>query len=119
METLLRQQEALLARPFKHKISQKYVPDDEIKWKNYKRPIMPVRNKRIHMLAVPVRVRPKYEPVEVPSTIINRAVLEATCTPRLNHLSRPLVRYIAQLLRIITYCWNDIKTNLIPCLVEC
>ncbi|GLV34244.1 Testicular haploid expressed gene [Carabus blaptoides fortunei] len=43
---------------------------------------------------MPLKVRSKYEPDEVPSTIINRAVLEATCTPRLNHLSRPLVRLL-------------------------
>lgn len=89
----------LLAKCSRRKIGKKFsANEDDYKKKgrfdDLKRPIMPIKNRRIDMMSVPIRITPKFQvPVEESSTNVNRAALETVCTPRLDHLSRPTLRY--------------------------
>lgn len=99
MNAIRQKHTELLARSFKGKVVKKFnsCENDYIKkgkFDDLKRPIMPIKNQRIDMLSVPLRVTPKFQVLsEDSSTNVNRTALETVCTPRLDHLSRPTLRY--------------------------
>lgn len=86
----------LLARPVKHRMVKKYKGEKPYRFKTIERPVVPIKNQRFNMLAELPQFKktPKYEVEKKPSTYVKKAALEAQLTPRIDHLSRPFVRYV-------------------------
>lgn len=99
ISVLRKKQIAYLALPKKTRREKKYVYVDteslKCRYLKIKRPVVPIKNKRLDMLAesTPRCITRKYSEPELGSALaVNKGALESVCTPRLDHLSRPFVR---------------------------